>query len=626
MRLSLYHDLPPSAALHRRFEQDHVLARLKALDSFARRKGLAALDPSKNRLIPIGMEIDARRRVTKNSYGVFHLSWWAAKNPSCAAAVTAELDEIRGRIREAHGTALRFLIWAGMGGSAEDKSLYNAVGLLGARPRVYVLDSTDPAKLRAILDDMTRRSRLTLPDALRATLVVGMAMGMTSYEPVVNLEKIRALYERHRIDSTSNFVYMTLPDSLLDRFARERGYRRVELQPDGGNSTAGRHSGPLTKGSLYPLGLAGVDLSEWIAGTFLADDDVSQAWRLASFLHAQGGAGRDKVTWLLPKPWEGAALWTKQDFEESLGKSEDIGIKIVIGERPRLASYHSPKDARQNRVFVAIQAPGMAGPDASKLSAVRRAGYPLAVVSMGAGARLSTYMQWIHYVVFGLGWLRDMNFVTQPSVELYKSITSRVAEGARKAGGTLKSPEWTRMKTSRCVARHGGGVTLCYEHAAAGPVAGESAAAIYAKILADLAGSRRAGYAELTFFGDTRYSAPGRAARKALDRAAESVFRRRLKMPVDVYEGPAMNHSYHEMIIGHGKAVSTVLVSEKQESIPRIGYTADYHLAQFLATQLALAERSRPVMAILLRDLESATLKALDDFFREAAVELRRYK
>ena len=34
-------------------------------------------------------------------------------------------------------------------------------------------DSTDPAKLKAILDDMVKRSRLTLPQALRATLVVG---------------------------------------------------------------------------------------------------------------------------------------------------------------------------------------------------------------------------------------------------------------------------------------------------------------------------------------------------------------------------------------------------------------------------------------------------------------------
>jgi len=43
-----------------------------------------------------------------------------------------------------------------------------------------------------------------------------MAMGMTSYEPVINLRRIFALYEKHKLDSRPNFIYMTLPGSLLD--------------------------------------------------------------------------------------------------------------------------------------------------------------------------------------------------------------------------------------------------------------------------------------------------------------------------------------------------------------------------------------------------------------------------
>ena len=59
-----------------------------------------------------------------------------------------------------------------------------------------------------------------------------MAMGMTSYEPVVNLEKLSQLYDRERLDSKANFLYMTLPGSLLDQFAAKRGYRHVPLQLD----------------------------------------------------------------------------------------------------------------------------------------------------------------------------------------------------------------------------------------------------------------------------------------------------------------------------------------------------------------------------------------------------------
>src|SRR5262249_28687207 len=163
------------------------------------------------------------------------------------------------------------------------------------------------------------------------------------------------------------------PGSLLDQFARERGYRKIELQLDNDNTTAGRHSGPLTRGSLYPLALAGVDVKSWIAGTFLSDEEILTAWKLSAFLHAQGEAGRDKVTLVLSKPWGGAALWTKQDFEESLGKSEEIGLKIVIGEKIRLANYRPPKDARQDRAFLSVQIKGAASPDAPKVALLRRA-------------------------------------------------------------------------------------------------------------------------------------------------------------------------------------------------------------------------------------------------------------
>ena len=100
--------------------------------------------------------------------------------------------------------------------------------------------------------------------------------------------------------------------------------------------------------------------------------------------------------------------------------------------------------------------------------------------------------------------------------------------------------------------------------------------------------------------------------RALLDRAAERIFHARLKMPADVYEGPAMNHSYHEMIIGHGGCFSTIVAAESKEPV-------DYHRAQFLATQMALAERGRAVVSLTLRDFEEGSLHALDEFFRQAA-------
>jgi hypothetical protein len=262
---------------------------------------------------------------------------------------------------------------------------------------------------------------------------------------------------------------------------------------------------------------------------------------------------------------------------------------------------------------------GAQNTDSQKIAAVRRAGYPVAVLTL-PHPELSRYMQFIHHVVFGIAWQQRMNFVTQPSVELYKAITNRLHAEAEKAGGLAKTREWRALHDSPRRSRWRQGVTLHYDRLPANvTVAGNDAASAYASIVRALACDRRIEYGELTFFGDTRYSAGGRRIRKVLDRAGDQLFRSALRMPVDIYEGPAMNHSYHEMVIGHGRCLSTVLLSEAAEELEAAEYTPDYHRAQFLATQMALAERGRHVVAITVRDLGAPSLSALAEFFEQAA-------
>jgi hypothetical protein len=217
-----------------------------------------------------------------------------------------------------------------------------------------------------------------------------------------------------------------------------------------------------------------------------------------------------------------------------------------------------------------------------------------------------------------------MNFVTQPGVELYKSIANCIFSEAETAGGTARTAVWKQMLNSPRQADFCGALTLHYDRLPDGlEFSGDTAPQLYADMLRKFAGDRRMEYGELTFFGDTRYSERGASVRKRLERAAADLFERRLKMPADVYEGPAMNHAYHEMIIGHGKCFSTVLLSDKQEQFPQARYAPDYHMAQFMATQMALADRGRPVVALRLKNLEEGSLRVLDDFFHRAAACLK---
>lgn len=630
IRLKLYrfHNNPDCD----RLIDERVLERARAVDAKARTQGLDALDGN-DPLVRIGIEVNDAGEVTKNGYGVFNLAWQAAEQGRrWAEQITAEVDEAREAIRAEHGVSVKYLIWAGMGGSAEDKAFYLYAGLTRRRVRVFILDSTDPRKLSAILEQIEKAEKAPLKQALKRCLIVGMAMGMTSFEPVVNLEKLDALFTKLRIPKKANFLYMTLPDSIVDQFGRKRGFRRVELQPDNGNSTAGRHSGPLTRGSLYPLALNGVDLAGWFDAAQLNDKEIRVAFQLAGFIQSHAREGRDKVTLQLPAAWKGGLVWTKQDFEESLGKSEEIGVKIVIGEKSKLVNYYKPKSAKQDRIFLFVETDNGRKPDPQKIAALRRAGYPTAVLCVEGDHAIARYMQLIHYVVFALGYLREMNFVTQPGVELYKDFARKVYDDGVAKGGVEKTAAWKDAMRSKSRLKWRGGLSLNFDHLHAlgllenGDLEEENgnAPAALATVLQRLHEQGRFSYGELTFFGDTRYDEAGRKVLRAMNAAADSLFRSRLKMPADVYEGPAMNHSYHEMIIGFGQGFSLVAISEKQASIQRLGYKADYHRAQWLATQQALADRGRAVCGVTLPDLSEPSILALRELFSDVARRLRR--
>ena len=547
--------------------------------------------------------------------------------------VAGEVKQINAAVRDAHGVSVKYIIWAGMGGSAEDKAFYLSAGLVRRRARVFILDSTDPRKLTAILDEIVRLDKQPLQKALKKCLVVGMAMGMTSYEPVVNLEKLDALYKKLRVANEANFIYMTLPGSILDEFGKARGFKRVPLQLDGANTTAGRHSGPLTRGSLYPLAFNGVDLEAWINETALTEREIRSAMQLAGFIQGNAEAGRDKLTLHLPSRWSGGAVWTKQDFEESLGKSEAMGIKVVVSEKIRVVDYFPPKSDKQDRCFLFVNAThGGKNPDEKKIMALRRAGYPVAVLNVEGELALARYMQFIHWTVFALGALREMNFVTQPGVELYKDYAKKINDSATAKGGIEQTAAWDDLMSSERRLKWRGGISLDFgaleEIGLLGPedflVENGNAAAVYAQVLERLVESGRVSYGELTFFGDTRYDEAGAKVLKMLELGASAIFRSRLKMPADVYEGPAMNHSFHEMIIGFGQGFSTVVLSEKQAVYKRVDYNSDYHRAQWLATRRALTDRKRAVVAMTIRDTSERSRDSLREFFAETARRLRR--
>ncbi|MBI4893968.1 MAG: hypothetical protein HY821_25345 [Acidobacteria bacterium] len=606
MRLALHHDEPSSAHLAARFAEERVLSKIQAVDSKARRKGLSALDPAKGALVRLGVETDGCGRVTRNAYTQFRPIWAAARMAEWAAAADAEMAGWK--------SGMRSVIWVATGGLAADKLALNACGLLAKGPKQYVLDSSDPGMLEAILRTIESRTRCRRKEALGRTAVMAAAGPDDAQTPLV-VDALVKLYEKHAVDVPAHFLAITPAEARLGRYCAARGIRVTELALDNDAGAAWRHSAPLTRAGVYALALAGVDPREWARGAALNEAQIHSAWSLASFLCQQAAAGRGKVTLLLSKSLQGAAGWTKLALEESLGQGMGPALRIITGEPARLADYRPAKDARADRTFVLVERKGEPAVERQKLALLKRAGYPVAVLQLDAAAPLSAYLQFIHCAVFGLAWLHDVNFAVRPAAALSAGLTEALYQNALFQGGVERTGEWLRFRDSIRRVPWRAGLCFHYDRMPCGVEAGgRDAASAYASILQQFSDAGVVNCGELIWYGDSRYSAGGGKVRKALERGAARLYRGALKMPCDVLEGPALS----EATMGQGGCFTTLVLPWEMAS----GAGSGYLRAQFLAAQACLEKRVRLVVVLSVKDASAESATALEEFFRAAAAGL----
>jgi glucose-6-phosphate isomerase len=207
----------------------------------------------------------------------------------------------------------------GMGGS----SLFPEVlarTLLPApgRPRLHVLDTTDPAAI----------ARVGLACDPDTTLYVASSKSGSTIETRSHLEWAWA-----RADGRGRFAVITDPGSELGDLARERGFAEVfENRPDIG----GRYSA-LSLFGVVPGLLMGVDVAALLHGGLDAlahsgpevHPEQNPALELATAIAAGVHTGRDKATFLLDPTLTAMGLWIEQLVAESLGKDGTGAVPIV---------------------------------------------------------------------------------------------------------------------------------------------------------------------------------------------------------------------------------------------------------------------------------------------------------
>jgi transaldolase / glucose-6-phosphate isomerase len=295
------------------------------------------------------------------------------------------------------------VIVMGMGGSSLfPEVLARTLEPAPGRPRLHVLDTTDPAAILRVAD--------TCPPA--RTLHVASSKSGSTIETRSHLE-----WAWERAAGAGRFAVITDPGSELAALARERAFADVfENRPDIG----GRYSA-LSLFGVVPGLLMGADVAALLRGGLDAlahsgpdvDPAENPALLMAVAIAAGVRVGRDKATFVLDPALATMGLWVEQLVAESLGK-DGTGAVPIVGE-----PLGEPEVYGDDRLFLA-QVP---------IDALQAAGHPALVGGSDASAHGIGHMAVTMELAIALvGAAIGVQPFDQPDVAAAKAATTEVLE------------------------------------------------------------------------------------------------------------------------------------------------------------------------------------------------------
>src|SRR6478672_2948407 len=250
---------------------------------------------------------------------------WLGWLTSPATADIADYEDFSHRVKGQHFTDAVVL---GMGGSSlGPEVLAQTFDRQPGYPKLHVLDSTDPAQIRAL------QAKINLADTL---FIVSSKSGSTTEPNVMKNYFFERVSETIGAEKAGHrFIAITDPGSSLQKVATNQGFARIF---HGDPAIGGRYS-VLSPFGLVPAAAAGIDVRSLIKHTFAmvrsCGADVppheNPGVQLGLALGLAGLEGRDKVTISSSNKIADFGAWAEQLIAESTGK-EGKGLIPIDGE------------------------------------------------------------------------------------------------------------------------------------------------------------------------------------------------------------------------------------------------------------------------------------------------------
>jgi glucose-6-phosphate isomerase len=334
--------------------------------------------------------------------------------------------ELRNFAKEVWSAGFKDILLLGMGGSSLcPEVLRMTYGKIAGYPDLHVLDSTDPAQVKAFENKI---------DIGRTLFIVSSKSGST-LEP--NIFK-QYFFERTKQvvgadKAGSHFVAITDPGSKMQQVAEGDRFRHIFF---GKPSIGGRYSA-LSHFGMVPAAAIGVDTKKFLdraqemvrACGPSASVEANPGAVLGIILGTAARSGRDKVTIITSPDIADLGAWLEQLMAESTGK---VGKGIIPVDREELAA---PEVYCHDRVFAYIHTKHATDVrQDAKVAALEAAGHAVLRIAMSDIYDLGAEFFCWEIATAVAGSIIGINAFNQPDVEASKIATRNLTSAYEKTG------------------------------------------------------------------------------------------------------------------------------------------------------------------------------------------------
>ncbi len=325
------------------------------------------------------------------------------------------LKQIAAEVKKAR---FKHALLLGMGGSSLcPEVLRMTFGKIKGFPELHVLDSTDPAQIKAI------EARLDL----KSTICIVSSKSGSTLEP--NIYK-QYFFERIKTkvgerEAGNRFMAITDPGSKMQQVAEADKFRKIFF---GVPSIGGRYSA-LSNFGMVPAAVMGLDVAKFLKSTqemvqacgASSAADSNPGVILGTILGVAAQHGRDKITIITSPGISDLGAWLEQLIAESTGK---IGKGVIPVDRERLAK---PATYGNDRVFAYLRlATKHNKAQDAAVADLEKAGHPVVRITLPNIYTLGQeFFRW-EIATAVAGSIIGINAFNQPDVEASKIETKKL--------------------------------------------------------------------------------------------------------------------------------------------------------------------------------------------------------